>query len=245
VSGDSSATYGDEVAECYDAWFGEWLDSAEAVARLTQLAGSGPALELGIGTGRVALRLLEHGVAVHGIDASEAMVAKLRAKPGGDRIPVTIGDFSEVPVTGSYALVFAAAGTFFELQSQQAQVRCFHNVARCLQPGGLFVIDALLPDTSRHQPDQGLRIIRAGPDHLVLRSRQFDSAQQRLVSHYVILSESGIRFMTARFRYAWPGELDLMAVTAGLELKERLGTWQGRPFTKDSTHHISIYELPS
>ncbi|MGH8906735.1 MAG: class I SAM-dependent DNA methyltransferase [Egibacteraceae bacterium] len=240
----SSAAYGDQVAEFYDAWFSEWLDSADAVGRLAELGGSGPVLELGIGTGRVALPLLERGIAVHGIDGSEAMVARLRAKPGGDRIPVTIGDFSELPVDGSFSLVFAAAGTFFELQSQEAQVRCFANVARHLQPGGVFVIDALLPDATRYQGNQGMRMIRATPGNLVLQFRQLNPAEQRLESHYMMVSNHDLQLMSARFRYAWPGELDLMARMANLKLRERLGSWRGQPFTAESTHHVSIYELP-
>lgn len=239
--GDGSL-YGDQVAERYDAWFGEWLDSVPAVARLVELAGPGPVLELGIGTGRVALPLRERGIEVHGIDASEAMVARLRAKPNGDRIPVTIGDFSEIPVCETFSLVFAVAGTFFELQSQEAQVRCFENAARRLQPGGVFVIDALVPDASRYAGSQGMRLIRSKPDHIMLQFRQLNPAEQRLVSHYVLVTEQGIRLVQVVFRYAWPGELDLMARMAGLRLRERLGNWSNEPFTAASTQHVSIYE---
>ncbi len=234
--------YGDAIAQGYDTWFGDLPDTEGTVAVLAELARGGPALELGIGTGRVALPLAGRGIQVHGVDASEAMVARLRAKPGGDRVRVTIGDFSDVPVEGTFTLVYAVTGTFFELQSQEAQVRCFQNVARRLEPGGRFVLDGLLPDAHVTAGDQGLRVLSGRDGQLVLNVRTLDRAEQRLVSQYVIISENGVDLVRVPFRYAWPGELDLMARLAGLRLVERMGNWRGAPFTAASRVHVSVYE---
>ena len=176
-------TYSGETAAVYDAWFGGYLGGAPIVDRLVELAaagGPGPVLELGIGTGRVALPLAERGVEVHGVDGSEAMVAQLRAKPGGDDIPVSMGDFSDVPAEGPFALIFVAAGTFFELPSQEAQVRCFANVARRLVPGGLFAFDSLVPDAGRGAGGEDMRLIPTSDDRLIVRFRTFDFVSQRV-----------------------------------------------------------------
>jgi len=242
------ATYTDETAEVYDDWFGGYLGGTAIVDRLAELAvagGPGPVLELGIGTGRVALPLAERGVEVHGVDGSEAMVAQLRAKPGGDRIAVTIGDFSDVPVEGPFALIFVAAGTFFELQSQDAQVRCFENVARRLRPGGLFAFDAPVPHTGRRQGDVDTHVIPTTEDRLIVRFRKFDLVAQRYTSNYLVVEDGRARHLKVRFRYAWPSELDLMARLAGLQLKERTSGWRGEPFSGSSSLHVSIYERPA
>lgn len=242
---DTKITYAHARADVYDDWFGGYLGTAPVVDRLAELArrgGPGPALELGIGTGRVALPLAEHGIEVHGIDYSEAMVAQLRAKPGGEAIPVTIGDFSAPPPEGPFALVFVVAGTLFELASQDAQVRCFENVARRLQPGGLFALDALVPDVSRAGGDRDVRVIPTPADRLLVRFRQFESAEQRYSSSYLVVKGGVAEQIKVDFRYAWPSELDLMARIAGLRLKERTGSWKGEPFTASSTMHVSIYE---
>lgn len=233
----------DVVAASYDDWFGGWLDTADAGARLAELAGGGPALELGIGTGRVALPLAARGVEVHGIDGSAAMVARLRSRPGGDRIPVTIGDFSELSVEGTFPLVFVVAGTFFELLTQEAQLRCFQRVARHLAPGGVFLLDALVPDTALLSGGSPVRVIPSQPGRLVLRFRELERARQRYVSHYVVVADGGARFWSVPFRYASPSELDLMARLAGLRLRERTGGWRGQPFDGTSVHHVSVYEL--
>ncbi|MDX6681348.1 MAG: hypothetical protein QOG94_1387 [Solirubrobacteraceae bacterium] len=233
-------TYADTVADLYDSWFGSMLEAAPAADRLAELAGSGPVLELGIGTGRVALPLAERGIEIHGIDGSAAMVAQLRAKPGGHDIPVTVGDFSEARVEGSFALVFAVAGTFFELQSQDAQVRCFQNAARHLRPGGLFVLDALVPNVGTTNED--IRLIPSEEDRLMLRLRQFDAVQQRYSSYYLIFDGGTSRHIRVSFRYAWPSELDLMARIAGLRLRDRWSSWDAKPFTASSKMHVSVYE---
>jgi SAM-dependent methyltransferase len=236
--------YAERFAEFYDAWFGMLPDTEGTVACLAELAGSGPVLELGIGTGRVALPLQERGLKVHGVDGSEAMVTQLRAKPGGERIPVTIGDFSEVPVEGTFSLVFLASGTFFELPSPEAQLRCFQNAAKSLAPDGLFVFDSLMPNASRSSNNQEMRIVPTQGDQLVLQFRQYYPHEQRYTSDYVIIRDNDVRHMQVRFRYAWPAELDLMARLAGLRLRDRWGSWRRGPFTAASTHHVAVYELP-
>lgn len=241
MTDEARETYADTVADLYDSLFGGMLEAAPAADRLAELAAGGSALELGIGTGRVALPLAQRGIDIRGIDGSTAMVEQLRAKPGGDRIPVTIGDFSEVQVAGSFALVFAVAGTFFELQSQEAQVRGFQNAARHLRPGGLFAIDALVPNVGANNED--MRLIPSGEDRLMLRFRQFDTTEQRYSSYYLVFDEGTVRHVRVTFRYAWPAELDLMARLAGLRLRDRWSTWDGKPFTASSRTHVSVYEL--
>lgn len=237
---DDATTYADTAADLYDSWFGGMLGAAPAIDRLVALAGSGPVLELGIGTGRVALPLVARGIEVHGIDGAPAMVAQLRTKPGGEAIPVTIGDFSEVRAQGSFALVFAVAATFFELQSQDAQVRCFQNAARHLRPGGLFALDALVPNVGSENHD--MRVIPSGDDRMMVRFRQFDTTEQRYSSYYLIVENGTAQHLRVAFRYAWPSELDLMARLAGMRLRERTGTWDGEPFTASSRTHVSVYE---
>ncbi|MGH8902141.1 MAG: methyltransferase domain-containing protein [Egibacteraceae bacterium] len=176
---------------------------------------------------------------------SEAMVARLRAKPGGDQIPVAIGDFSELPVDGSFSLVFVVASTFYQLQSQEAQIRCVENVARRLQPGGVFVVDAFMLDAARFLGNQGMRIAGVDSDQLEVWFMQLDPAEQRLLCQRVTFTERETRLVPIPFRYAWPSELDLMARLAGLRLRERAGGWRGEPFIVTSHRHISIYELPA
>ena len=235
--------YSNVFADHYDTWFGTSSETADTVELLARLAGSGPVLELGIGTGRIALPLHARGVDVVGVDGSEAMVAQLRSKPGGQQIPITIGDFSQVPVEGSFSLIYLAAGTFFELSSQQAQLRCFTSAARKLAPGGLFVFDANLPETLFATQSANGQVVATDADQLIVRYRQVDPAMQRYTSHYVIVDDGITRHLKVSFRYAAPGELDLMAHLAGLQLKERLGGWSGVRFTRSSAYHVSVYEL--
>ncbi len=245
---EDNVTYSDATAEVYDAWFGGYLGGTAIIDRLAELAaagGPGPVLELGIGTGRISLPLAERGVEVHGVDASEAMLARLRAKSGGDSIAVTIGDFSHVPVEGSFALIFVAAGTFFELPSQEAQVRCFENVARRLRPGGLFAFDGLLPNTARSDAESEMHVIPTTDDRMIVRFRSFNLFEQRYTSNYLVVDGGQARHLKVQFRYAWPSELDLMARLAGLQLKERLSNWSGDPFSSSSSVHVSIYERPT
>jgi SAM-dependent methyltransferase len=233
-------TYGDRVADVYDTWYAD-LDPGPAATTLAELAGGGRALELAIGTGRIALPLAERGVEVHGIDASEAMVARLRAKPGGERIPVTMGDFADVGVDGRYALVFVAFNTFFALLTQEDQVRCFANVAAHLDEGGAFVLEAFVPDLGRFSRNQRVDTTRVEADSVMLNVSIHDPVGQRVSSQHVVLDGGGVRLQPVAIRYAFPAELDLMARLAGLELRERWGGWSREPFTAASGNHVSVY----
>lgn len=233
-------TYGERVADVYDDWYRLPDPEPESVL-LAELAAGGRALELGIGTGRIALPLAARGVDVHGIDASPAIVGRMRSKPGGDAIPVTIGDMADVPVDGTFALVFVVFNTFFMLTTQHDQQRCFHNVAAHLGPGGRFVVHAFVPDTSRFVDDQALSVREAGLDRVRLDATVYDPHEQRLDTTQVRITESGIRLVHAKIRFAYPPELDLMAQLAGFELEDRWGSFRREPFTADSAFHVSIY----
>ena len=233
------STYGEHIAETYDEWYGSFDETC--IERLAELAGGGRALELGIGTGRIALPLQAKGVTVHGIDASPAMVARLHAKPGGERIPVTMGDFADMAVEGPFDLVYVLFNTFFGLLTQEAQVRCFAGVARCLGPKGVFVMDVFVPDLTRFTGGQALRTVAMGEQEVRIDSTLHDPSRQSLESQHIVLSPQGVRLYPVRLRYAWPSELDLMAQLAGLRLQARWGDWQRRPFDSASTKHISIY----
>lgn len=236
-----AASYGDKIADVYDEWYAQ-LDTSGAVDLLAELAGPGPVLELGIGTGRVALPLAERGLEVHGIDASQAMVAKLRGKPGGDRIPVTIGDFAELEIEGRFALIAVAFSTLFSLLSQEEQVRCFRNVARHLTDDGLFVVEAFVPDVSRFDRNQRVSASKVRSDEVQLETSQHDPPRQRVDSHHVVVTEAGIKMYPVSIRYAYPSELDLMAQLAGLQLRDRWGGWRREPFNASSVWHVSVYE---
>jgi SAM-dependent methyltransferase len=233
-------TYGDRVADVYDDWY-KPFDTAAEVALLAELAHGGRALELGIGTGRIAIPLAAQGIEVHGIDASPAMVERMRAKPGGDAIAVTIGDMADVPVEGRFALVFVVFNTFFQLYSQEAQLRCFDNVAAHLHPGGRFVIHAFVPDTSRVEAGEHLAVKEASLDRVRLDASVFDAQEQRLDTTQVRITEDGIRLVHAKLRFAWPPELDLMARLAGLTLEDRWATFDKQIFTGESAFHVSVY----
>ena len=236
------AVYGDRIADLYDQLYPVAPDveaAADALARLVAGAGGGPALELGVGTGRLALALAGRGVAVHGVDASAAMVAKLRAKPGGDAIPVTVGDFTTVPVGGRFSVVFCAFNTFFHLAAQDDQVRCIASVAEHLVDGGAFVLECFVP--APDTPEQGFEVRQVEPDRLVLWAWRHDAAAQVTTGQLVFLSEAGTRLCPWRVRHASPPELDLMARLAGLELESRWADWEGGPFGRDSLRHVSVY----
>ncbi|HZD69141.1 MAG TPA: class I SAM-dependent methyltransferase [Actinomycetes bacterium] len=240
-----SATYGDRIAEVYDDWSGVPADSEEAAAFLAERAADGPVLELGIGTGRIALPLAARGLEVHGIDASERMVARLRAKPGGADIPVTVGDFTDVGLRPSqprvFPLVLAVFSTFFALPSQDDQVRCFAGVAARLAPGGAFVIEAFVPDVSRFRQGHHTAVQSVGVDRVRLDVSMHDPVEQRIRAQHVVLDEGGVRLYPVQIRYAWPAELDLMARLAGLRLAERWAGWRCEPFTGQSVRHVSVY----
>jgi SAM-dependent methyltransferase len=242
--GYDQSTYGERIADVYDRWAGVPADTEQTVAFLAARAGGGPVLELGVGTGRVALPLAARGLDVHGIDASPAMVARLRAKPGGAALPVHQGDFADVGVRGRYALVFVVFNTFFALLTQDDQIRCLTNVAARLRPGGRFVLEAFVPDLARFDRGQRVSVTDIGADSVRLDVSRHDPVSQRVSSQHLVLDEGGARLYPVQLRYAWPSELDLMARLAGLELLERWGGWQGEPFTAASALHVSVWVRP-
>ncbi len=236
----TESTYGDSIAGVYDHLFHD-VDP-DLIPTLAELARGGRALEFGIGTGRIALPLQAAGVKVHGIDTSPAMVAQLRAKPGGETIPVTMGSFADVDVAGEFELIFAVFTTFFALPTQIEQVRCFANVARHLAPEGVFVIEAFVPDVARYSAGrQSVRLVSMDAQSVRLNAAQLDPVNQRIIAQQIHLGPQGIQMYPAELRYAWPAELDLMAQLAGLQLLYRWGSWNRGPFTADSTRHISVY----
>jgi SAM-dependent methyltransferase len=249
MEGWDAATYGDRIADVYDRRVAGRADTGDAVAFLAERADGGPALELGVGTGRLALPLARGaGIEVHGIDASERMVERLRAKPGGERLPVAIGDFADVaglaPAHG-YRLVFVVFNTFFVLLDQDAQVRCMEGVARVLAPGGAFVVEAFVPDLSLFDHGQRVSVSEVEPDRVRLDVARHDPVTQRVDSQHVELGPGGARMDPVRLRYAWPAELDLMARLAGLRLAERWDGWRLAPFTGASAALVSVYRKPS
>jgi SAM-dependent methyltransferase len=241
MEGYEAETYGERIAARYDELYAD-LDPADAVETLADLAERrGRVLELAIGTGRIALPLADRGIDVQGVDISEAMVARLRSKPGGEAIPVTMGDFAEVPVEGRYGVVFVAFNTFFGLTTQEEQVRCFENVAAHLTEDGVFVLEAFIPDLTRFDRKQRVGAISIELDEVQLEATKYDPVAQRSTSQHVLVTERGIELIPVVVRFAWPSELDQMARLAGLRLQERWGGWDRRPFTADSERHVSVY----
>jgi SAM-dependent methyltransferase len=211
-----------------------------AVRFLADLAGTGAALELGIGTGRIALPLSRRGVPMHGIDLSPAMVAQLRAKPGTENIRTTIGDFATTKVDGTFKLAYLVYNTIMNLTTQDEQVQCFRNVAAHLEHGGCFVIEVGVPGLQRLPPGETVRAFTVSPTRLGFD--EYDIAAQGLVSHHYWLVDGRLEGFSMPFRYVWPAELDLMARLAGLTLRERWNDWNRAPFTSRSTNHVSVWE---
>ena len=233
-------SFGEDVAGWYrDVQRG---DEIEAVAFLEKLAGRGPALELAIGAGRIALPLAARGIRVDGIEISPAMVAQLRSKPGGQEIAVTMGDFADMAVPGAYSLMFVVWNTLFNLLTQDEQVRCFENVAAHLTDDGSFVVEAFVPTyLTRLRDDQYVDAEAVGVDEVWLDVARHDPVSQRLSESHVRLTREGVRLYPIVSRYAWPAELDLMARIAGLRLKDRWAGWSREPFTSTSARHVSVY----
>jgi SAM-dependent methyltransferase len=228
----------DDDPEMFDA---EVVDPA--VEFLAELAGDGRALEFGIGTGRIALPLAQRGVPVHGIDMSEAMVARLRAKPGGEDIGVTIGDFATTTVDGSFSLAYLVFNTIMNLTTQAAQVACFRNAAAHLEPGGCFVIEVGVPDLQRLPPGETFRVFSGSERSWGID--EYDVANQGLISHHLEIVDDRLERVSMPFRYAFPAEFDLMAELAGMRLRERWGGWKREPFTSESRAHVSVWEKPA
>jgi SAM-dependent methyltransferase len=238
MEGYGPETYGERIADVYDDWYGAVEETM--VDRLAELAGGGAALELGIGTGRVALPLLQRGVEVQGIDASPAMVERLRAKPGGDRIPVTIGDLADLRAPGRFRLVYVVFNTFFALPTQADQVRAFRAAARCLAEDGRFVMEAFVPDVTRFERGQQVEATGVSLDAVSLDVTRFDPVDQTIVGQHVVISGAGIRLVPVSLRFCYPSELDLMAELAGLRLIHRWGGWDRAPYTGWG-RHVSVW----
>lgn len=232
----------EQAAAAYDSTIGDWASPAvigATVGVLADLARGGPALELAIGTGRIALPLAERGIPVHGIELSPAMVDELRRKEGGDRIPVTIGDMATTRVPGEFRLVFLVFNTITNLLTQAEQVACFRNAAAHLEPGGSFVVETFVPQLRRLPPGSTFVSFDVSPDHVGID--EYDVVHQRLVSHHTWFGPDGVRRGASRHRYAWPAEYDLMAESADLEPVARWGGWDRSPFTADSPSHVSVW----
>ena len=237
--------FGERAASVYDERTADMFDPAvlrPVVDLLADLAGHGPTLEFGIGTGRIALPLAQRGVRVIGIDNSEAMVARLRAKPGAADINVTIGNFATTRVDGEFTLVYLVFNTIFNLVTQEEQVACFQNAAMHLDSGGRFVIETHVPDLQRLPLGQTIIPYRAEPEGLSFDV--YDVVTQRFSSQHYVFAEDGVQAYPVEFRYAWPSELDLMGRLAGLTLSDRWAGWQREPFTSLSRAHVSVYQKP-
>ena len=235
--------FGEDVAAGYDEGVSEMFDAAvvdPAVDLLVELAEGGAALELGIGTGRIALPLHARGVSVQGIDLSEAMVAQLRAKPGGTDLVVRIGDFATTSMDAEFSLVYLVFNTVMNLTTQDEQVEVFRNAARHLSPGGRFVIEVSVPRLQRVPPGETFQPFTVTADRLGFD--EYDVAGQGLVSHHFWKTDDG-RWdgSSTPFRYVWPAELDLMARIAGMSLEHRWADWSREPFTSESDKHISVW----
>ncbi len=242
---DEDGYFGEQVAARYDDPSAEMFQPGvvdAAVGVLAELAGGGRALELGIGTGRIALPLARRGVAVHGIDLSRSMVAQLRAKPGGDAVDVTIGDFATTTVGGTFSVAYLVFNTIMNLTSQAAQVDCFRNVAAHLDPGGCFVIEVMVPELRRLPAGQNAVPFRTGPTQWAFDL--YDVATQAMSSNYIEVVDGRGEVRSIPFRYVWPAELDLMAQLAGLRLRNRWEGWTRGAFTSDSAQHVSVWEKP-
>jgi SAM-dependent methyltransferase len=237
--------FDERIAKSYEAKWPELFEPAvvePAVGFLAELAGTGDALELGVGTGRIAIPLSRRGVRVHGIDLSPDMIAQLRANPGGDAIGVTVGDFATTGVAGTFTLAYLVRNTIMNLTTQDGQVACFQNVAAHLEPGGCFVIEVGVPGLQRLPPGETVRPFSVTPAHLGFE--EYDVATQIAWSHHYWMVDGAIETHSAPFRYVWPSELDLMARLAGMTLRERWSDWARAPFTSDSTSHVSVWEKP-
>ena len=243
---DDDGYFDERVAARYDESTSDRFEPdvvGETVDFLAGLADDGRALELGIGTGRIALPLAQRGVPVHGIDLSSAMVDRLRAKPGGEDVGVTIGDFATTTVAGTFSVAYLVFNTIMNLTTQAAQVACFRNVAAHLEPGGCFVIEVGLPDLQRLPFGETIRPFHVGETHLGFD--EYDVVDQGLISHHYTAADGKFERWSGPFRFVWPSELDLMAELAGMRLRERWSGWKREPFTRESTKHVSIWEKPA
>lgn len=241
---DDPGLFGRQWAASYDTPGNP--DPLPAVEFLASLAGDGPVLELAIGSGRVALPLAERGITVEGIEASPEMVALMRGKPGGDRVPVIVADMADVAVDGTYPLVYLVFNTLFNLTAPGRQEECLRNVAGVLTPGGRFVIEAFVPDDAKFdQEEREVQVRSVTEEEVTVRMHQYDRVAQTFVRQTITFTDGGVRLKPFGMRYQWPEQIDAMAEAAGLELEARYATWQREEFGPKSTDHISVYRKPS
>ncbi len=234
--------YGDAVADVYDSWHEglAFLDPAPVVEHLAKVAGAGPVLEVGVGTGRVAIPLAERGLEVHGIDVSSRMIERLRAKDSASRVETRVADFLTFESEQRFTLIYLVFNTLFAFASQEAQLRVFANARSLLDSSGLLVLETYFPNVRRDQPSR-VSAMTEGSDGLVLEASRHDFRTQEIDTTWVNLRASGLKVVSLRTRYVWPPELDLMARLNGLELVSRFGGWAGQPFTASSTDYISAF----
>jgi SAM-dependent methyltransferase len=235
--------FDERIASTYEVKWPELFEPAlveSTVNFLYDHAGTGRALELGIGTGRIALPLSRRGLRVHGIDLSPSMVAELRTKPGAGEIGITLGDFATTTVEGQFSLAFLLRNTIMNLTTQDEQVACFGNVAAHLRPGGRFVVEVMVPELQRLPPGETIHAFTVTPAHLGFE--EYDVARQIAISHHYWVVDGRLETSSAPFRYVWPSELDLMARLAGMTLLERWSGWTREPFTSDSRGHVSVWQ---
>ena len=246
MEGYDASTYGERFADVYDEWYGDVSDVAATVAVLAELADGGPVLELGVGTGRLALPLVERGLEVHGVDASAAMVDRLRGKPGGDAVRITVGDFADVAVevTGGFTLAFVAFNTLFNLATVEDQQRCFTNVAARLRPGGTFVVEAFVPDPDSAPAGGGLTTRAITADRVELQATLADLDAQTISGSTISLSATGITLRPWHIRWATPHPLDAMAGAAGLVLAHRWAGWERVDHLPGDPRHVTVYRRP-
>ena len=236
--------YGAEWASLFERYFGQLPDTEDAVGALAELAAGRPVLELGVGTGRLALPLRARGLDVHGIDNSEPMLEQLRRKPNGDQLPVTLGDIATAKVDGRFGLVFVATHTLLALTTQDAQVQCFHNAAAHLDSGGLFVVEVMSPH-GRALSSGDCRTVQVDPEQITLYVAVLDPIEQLLQGSAMYIRDGELPVVrTTASRYVWPSELDLMARLAGLRLQDRWGGWTRTPFTAGSPNLVSVFAKP-
>ncbi|HZU71733.1 MAG TPA: class I SAM-dependent methyltransferase [Acidimicrobiales bacterium] len=244
MEGFDAATYGQRVAHRYDR-IHRHLSAEPAVSLLASLAGEGPALELGVGTGRVAVPLAAAGVEVWGVDASPAMLEVLQAKPGGDSVKTSVADFAAIDLASTFALVYVVFNTFFSLLTQPAQCQCVAAVGRHLRPGGRFVIEAFVPDLAIFDRGQRVTVNAIDLDEVDMSVTRHDRAGQTVATQHIYLGPDRVELVPTVLRYAYPAELDLMAAMAGLELEWRWAGWDRAPFLGDSGGHVSVYRRPA
>ena len=243
MEGYDETTYGERFADVYDDWYGSITDTEACVEAVAALADGGPVLELGVGTGRLAIPLAQRGLAITGVDASPAMLAALSAKPGGDAVEAVLGDMTDPPVGAPrFAVVFVAYNTLFNLVTEEGQRSCLTNAAHQLAPGGCVVVEAFVPDVS-YAAAEAVVPKHVTADKVVLSVSRHDPVSQEVIGQYVDISEAGIRLRPWHIRWSTPEQLDAMATEAGLGLSQRWASWSGDPFDETSASHISVYRL--